>query len=782
MKSPLCFLLLWAVPLVAGVGCGAKSPPAEETAAYVRSQLDDLSAPVAGKSIVVTNVESVGNPPRWLASIQVEDELKDDLYVRATLDEAFAHYAYDPQTFQKALERVALLRMPERAAVVAKSPKPAAFGALFRRTAKSGAPVAWTGKLYAELRDGRWHFSDLKPQFPAEFNDERQVAKAKLAPEAIRIDGPGDANGVVERIDQERNFVKLLESAEAKVVERLEAEKKRLFAASEPGKSWVWSVDDRSGTSTSFRASFIQRSDDGSQVLVLITNASNPLERGVWTGAIELAPAPTADDPLAAERPNPDGWLLRLAASRAGRAFPVHLSGSGLRLTAASDGQLTAAGANPAVAWTPDEKAPKIASLSTFTDLLAVGCKPGEVWEGELRVRDEPARDVRLTFLENRDDGQYVRTVLEAPALLHAPIVLQGTAGMSREEAVGRPVRLKPVKQMNPGELKYHPHEIELMLPLNGEPMLQNAELKLKRAAPIKDYAASPARWQRALQPGTVWNGKYQHVVPEFRGTTCTFKLTVAEVRNDLGYVRVVIEGDSDSSQFRVLEGSVKLTDEAIDDFALVLRAKTSSRNHPPGIIVDWWHAFFGTRLDDESVHRFRILPSGEEMVGVSSGGEIIELKRDADAETPAIDRASMVANWREHFTPAQRWQGMIRSRSLGAKEPIELAVKSGPNDVDEVEVLVRHTKSKFVAAYKGTLRPDSDVNANGYALQLKKQGKGVGKSLVFGEYDGIELEFRLDAAGPRLLGVARGTHGTHMPWDEILELQPQTAAKAAKP
>lgn len=770
-------LLLLAV----AAGCGPSAPEPAQTADFVRDSLNGLPLPVAGKTVEVTKIESFGDPPRTRIAFRVDDELRESAYVPVTVEEACVRLGHDRDAFAAAVKTLGRLRMPERDELIEKLPPEVRFEDLYWRVAKQGDAVAWTGEVVAEYREGEWRFSNLKAEFPPEQTDARLEAASKLPKGAVRIDGPGSKNDFIERTAREQAFIKLAAEAERRVAERLEDEKIRLTEATKPGASWSFSLSMRDGPSVKLRATFVERSEDGERSTMLIVDPADPLQRGVWIGTLELAPAPEADGGKPRPRPTPDGWSLRLDLAPNSQAFPVGMPTKGLRIVPGGDGALRHADPTADLTLQPDSTPQKLVDVKQLGAQLREGTAPGQVWTGTFQHKDEASRRVRLTFLERRDEGGYVRAVLEEAESPFQPIVLQGVLGLTAGDLYGRPVRLKPVDASRNRQGALPIRDVQFVAALDGARSLQSEQLNLQPAEPIKDLQPARTRWKQAAAPGAVWKGKIQHVVPELKGTTGTFRFTIAEVRDDLGYVRVLVEGDKDSSQFRIYEGSVDQDDDSIDDFALVLRAKTTVRNHPGGIIVPWWSAFLGTRTDEESVHRFRLLPGGG-MVGLSHIGEKIELTRDAEAVPPALDRASMVRLWREKLVAKSRWRGMLNNRPSGQKVEVELEVHSGPNDVDEVEIRVSMAKPKAIMGFRGTLRPDDDVKADGYALTLKKVAAGIGDSIVFGRVADVDLEFRLSPDGKRLLGVARRLDGPHPAWDEVLELEAVDAAPRTKP
>jgi hypothetical protein len=504
-------------------------------------------------------------------------------------------------------------------------------------------------------------------------------------------------------IAQQKLFVDAVDAAAKQMEDRLVRERTRLLAGSEVGRSWTVFVPTAKGPPTKVRATFIQRTDDGKSVIALLTNVEQPIERSVWSGSLELTPLP--DEKLvgrAAPRSKPDGWAIRLSPATNGVVFPSADSHRELTIASAADGTLFLANLTQPQNLTQDDKAPRLPAHAALVATLKEGTAPGQTWEGTLQYPGQASSRVRMTFMEHRDEGQYVRAVIEPSEDPYAAVVCTGTIGGSISDVYGWPIQLKYDADQQKNAVPFRGGSLNLGFSLDGTESLQGDGLTLKRIEPVKDFLAGRQRWTAALQPGAKWSGTIIHNLTEFAGKKDKFTFTVAEVRDDLAYVRVTAEGSTDPLQFRVFEGVVATKESEVDGFGLVVRGKTDTRNYSGGFeALDWVSAFFGINLGyrEAEPHSFRLLPDGKTIAGLSSRGERIRLTREETNAPLPLDRANFVRTWQERCAVGSRWRGLLKTRSGGQKVDVDVEFVKASNEPDAIAIsisIAKQPKSKM--------------------------------------------------------------------------------------
>ena len=770
----------FAATLLVTAGCNS-GPSPQELTAYLTEVHRETKTPMSVEKVEITKSEKSGDPPEFRIEFTAKDKINEDLFVSVTLDEACSDYKYDAAPFQAAIKKLGQLRVPERDQTAEKLPKDRQFKGIYRKIRSENDEFDYTGSVVA-VRDGKnWKFAEKKIKLPDELLklDVSLVKRAQLKTDAIILDGANANKAVSDLIAQQKLFVDAVDAAAKEMNNRLVRERTQLLAGSEVGQSWTVFVPTGKGPPTKARATFIQRTEDGKSVIALLTNVEQPVERSVWSGSLELTPLP--DEKLAgrsAPRAKPDGWAIRLVPVTSGAVFPLADARREITIAATADGRLFLANLAQPQTFTVDDKAPKLPACETLIATLKEGTAPGQTWEGTLQYPGQASSNVRMTFMEQRDKGQYVRAVIEPSEDPSAAVVCTGTIGDSISDVYGWPIQLKYDANQQKNAVPFRGGTLTLGFSLDGTESLQGDGLILRRVAPVKEFLAGRKRWTAALQPGAKWSGTIIHTLREFAGKTDKFTFTVAEVRDDLAYVRVTAEGSTDPLQFRVFEGVVATKESEVDGFGLVVRGKTNTRNYSAGFeALDWDSAFFGIYLGygENAPHSFRLMPDGKSIVGLSKKNERIKLTREETNAPLPLDRANFVQTWQEKCAVGSRWRGLLKTRSGGQKVDVDVEFVKASDEPDAVAIsisIAKQPKSKM--AFTGQFQPDDDINVNGYAIKLKKQTAGTGDSFVFGKTTGWTLEFRLSHDGQQLMGTAGGTGigagGSYL-WPEILEL-----------
>jgi len=297
---------------------------------------------------------------------------------------------------------------------------------------------------------------------------------------------------------------------------------------------------------------------------------------------------------------------------------------------------------------------------------------------------------------------------------------------------------------------------------------LQGGGLQLKRVQPLNGTEPHRERWKAALEPGACWSGTMAFA----NEPVSRIKFTVAEVRDDAKYVRLTAENPDSRNCFRVFEGTLDSSDSAVDGYALTVTGMFPTplpTRHDSGGHAD----IFGLL---KAPQQLRLLPDGNTLICMSRAGQLerVILKREEHPALLSLKRDEIAKVWRQRCVKGSRWRGSLTNLAVKQTIDVELAILS---DVDGLGNLIATIgvprEPKTTINFTGTLRLDSDISANGYALDLTKQTTGPvnSKSPILGNTSNRNhVQFRLGPNGTELIGYAHGGPGTDGP--EVLELK----------
>ncbi len=544
---------------------------------------------------------------------------------------------------------------------------------------------------------------------------------------------------------------------------KLQRQREELQAAIQPDQTWECRLPTPTGATRPVLATFLTDDQDASSALMLLTDPSDATRKSLWQGTMRLIQNGAA---LFGPGESP-AWSLPLSRVSGDASFPS----DNLReiVLTSSNGSLTWVNLPEPVVM---EQLPQPLDLPTMAELriqIEQYTRPGQVWEGTLQEPSQASRRVRLTFTESRDDGQHVRAILESIDSGFAMSPFLGTIDWSPGMLIaGQPIRLvRQAQAMGSDEeweifrTPYLSPEIHLGLTDDGGLVgtAGSAQLQLSKADDIENFAPFADQWLAAMSAGTIWSG-----VMRLRDEPPTrVNLTLAEVRDDMGYVRLLFESVEDPHLFTIYEGAVNVADEVVDGFACTMDIALNSPTQIPGR----QHGLFGTWY--ELSHAIRLSPDGERLLMRTDEGEQITFTRLDDSAPLPLDRSSFAETWQAACQSQLSYEGVLRNISVDISTGIRLDFLGEPDDLGNVSVMLTVIdKPTDRMRFDGTLQVGTDADVNAFALKLTKTGSGEGGSVLFGQSREGDLRLRLNADGRTLIGMA-GTDGN---WVEFMELE----------
>jgi hypothetical protein len=805
-----------AILLLLGcLGCGPTSPTDGELADWVQHQIGKTHTTLAFKS-----VDAIARAPQGDGSVkfafQVNNVVNADVYRPISIVQAYESYSYDPAEFVVSKQAIAGLREPERSVAVNSLPtQTAADLQIFQRVASRGDKVSWSGSVVARYSDTGWNYSEIQGQPDSHVTQSDTRAENNLPEGAVMLVPDATTNAILEQIAQQKQFIQAVAHAEKAMKARLQYEHQALLDLIISNRVLFADVRVSATEIQKLKFQVVHQENDGQKVAVLIEDANDKLKRATWSGSLKLTELPKVAHPSpsinSSSRLTPDGWSLQIGIAEGEDRFPNLLAGRAITVavplrslendttTKTTDDESAGTSNNASDRFVlhhqdksiPLSSSPSSLSMPEYTPYaqrITGWTNPGQVWEGTIQYQGDVSHKVRLTFTQVRDQGNYVRAILETPTDVHAVAVFEGTVSTDPAHAYSWPVRLKWISGMG-SKFSGTQHEIrmitsggniQLAFSPSGEcfgvsqssnSLSWDIVFALEASEPEPDATQLASRWVQGLQPQSRWSGKI------VRGDQPADKimLTICEANaNDQSY-RMTFENPDNPQQFRYFAGLLNTTDQSIDTYALTLEAR-SSVAQPTFFGYSGYADLFGIHRDAK--HRFRMTSNGKLMFGMTGANELVYLARDPSPVAEPLDRESRKKLWQDACLASVRWRGQLKNVVMQQSTDVEMRIKSPPDALGniEVEILIPKQK-KSNMSFKGVLQLlDNDVN--GFALKFKKpqQANGQGPSLVFGnEFSEIGLQFRLNVDGSKMFGMATNGFGESK---EFLDLTKVEVAK----
>lgn len=557
------------------------------------------------------------------------------------------------------------------------------------------------------------------------------------------------------------------EAAAASLLPAADVQKQTLVSAFAVDRSWELPSVDASAPCV---LTVIEADETGAKLTAILADATDVSRREIWTGGIRV---------MGSDR-NSDGVASLATFAPLNREHELPSNGlHQLSFAVADANRFVWRNAN---ASTAIRQVPRPATLPTVDEArrqLIAAISPGRVWEGTYQQSGEATRPVEVIFTEFRDDGQHVRAIVQSLDDPFSMAPFLGTVDFSASTLLaGHPIHFtRSAASMGATDVweifgaGYQQMEMNLGLSSPGQlrGTVYRAKLLLKPGQSL-DYQLSRAdQWRAALQPDSAWTG----VLTKGDRPPQRIRLTLAEVRDEHRYVRMLFEGEEDPHLFSVCEGALNLADTAIDGYALSAihkyRAASSGEDY---------HGLFPTQTDGR--HALRLSSDGNDLLLLTQAGERAKFRRDGEANVVPLERAKFQQAWLQVCAPGREWRGVLHNKKYDQRSEVIFSVSKAADNLGNLEAVIALAERPAARIrLTGTLRADNDVDVNAYALKFAKASTGQGPSILFGQGRDGQLHFRLSTDGQKLVGMAR--EGSGRGWEEFLSLEsppPQPDAK----
>jgi len=384
----------------------------------------------------------------------------------------------------------------------------------------------------------------------------------------------------------------------------------------------------------------------------------------------------------------------------------------------------------------------------------------GTTFEGLELVPGKASQSFTATVTYWNPVEHSARLITEVPSKPHMFSVFQGTLNFDAPHHLGLPMKFQRVAGGMHGNsrsdgtqlFRYSTKEPLYIIVGEGEKSLGKigtAEIRLQ-ATPSSESSIELAedRWMTALRPGVVWEG-----TSKWRSEASQeVRLVVAENRNNGQYVRLMLEKESNPTQFVVIEGAIQSGVQA-DAYGFLGFQKGTATYNDTG---EYYGVLF-SRWEDENAKSTRLTPNGQLLHIITKSGESATLTRSQDTfPVDSLTTDSFQVAWTKALELGKTWNGTIVNESQNQKAEVVLSVTAFERMGDEVQLDIRLKGMRSGgASYSGSLTRTDDA-INGFALTVKKVKGGAGSSTILGSnWSDVQIQFRLTPDSKSLVGRA---------------------------
>ncbi|MCR9233219.1 MAG: hypothetical protein NXI29_19595 [bacterium] len=746
----VCFSRGLLVLLLLGISAGCSGKPGAGELTELMSRESPHPLAIGGRELTILSLEADGDQ-RWNVEIECEETPEEDWLLKLDPSAELQGEGSLKQKYEAALQTLQNLRAPESQKWIPHSQKleQFTFPELFQLNCRKGEPVKWKATVLVDRsgKETQLTLPDLQLSDGTAVRD--LIARSSLPSEAVLADG-GPLDPLRQYRELQAEFVAGVAQASTEMEQRLLKEKQalekliqhslplsgKLFPAQSESEAVVF-LHERGKTETSLNAVAIDQKD--------------PLSRVVFRGDLSLPPV-NSDASQKLRRVH-DGWMLILnnedpslsRMARKVRENRILFYDPASNLYQLSDARRS----ETLQVATDSEMSQAFVGRSREQDIV-----DGAQYTGRESIVGQADRAVVMSITGYEAETGNMRVVIEDAQTPYTFAVFEGKLQLEAPHHLGIPIRLQQVtsythpSQRKPksGVFSRNTRSELLLIPVEQgfQGQFADAEVMFERRSGESEVIAAEQRWQNTLVPGAAWRGVTKWRDEAVKQVT----LRVAEVRDQGKYVRLTLARDDEPVQQVVYEGSLLNGNGMIDGYGLVMQQY--------GAATIYEHDYFGvffSRWESEDKKVFRISPDGKKLYGVSSGGEMLTLERDASVEsTDQLATKARKEVWQTVLTPGKIWEGTIRSLKHKQTAEVKMIVRGFELEGKQVTLeLVPKVQQKAKVVFEGSL-DTSDRGTNGFGLVLKKKQKVSGPGNVFGNWD-TQLQFSLDATGKRLSG-----------------------------
>jgi len=603
----------------------------------------------AGQPVEVTTVKIKESIPisdeLFRVEFDAEATLVKGTYVQLDKAKMLSGAGWDETAYVAALNQSRNLPADVRTKLDKERPTIDGETRFYRPEGNEGQKLKFEGRCTARWRSTTWNLNELEmkeldtPGAAAHTAyDLHQYKVSVLPPNSREVAGPDGQRWVKSLVEAQKKYVAAVTAASMNVAKEDADSAAQLTALAKTGTAWTVSLPAGNLPAQKWIIEFIDVSA-GEILKALVRHPTDELRRRVFAGRIltgrtpELVLQPVENGPSLIYggpteelriRPGMDGGLrVVVNNNNEGRLEPV----------------ATEATTKP--------------EAELWAELLK-RIEPGTSWTGTARTGSDAAVPIKLTFVDVKPDGSYVRAVGESPLDPITTVVFEGI--VNRASVHGWPIVMRAIDSYAAeGTLRdyFAPGGSTIVLAMRDDRFVGHRgvdALQFTSSSKIEPWAGRDQVAARIFAPGVKLTGRLVHD----DGSTET-DLTVMEVRDNGAYVRVLAQAKEEPYDGVVYEGRFPFSTSMIDGYALELNKR--SHLSRPEILF---------REETGTTLRLRLALDGSSVLGVvlTSGipQETLTLKID-DARKAAVNTstATFSAQIKQLLVKNSQWRGSLR-------------------------------------------------------------------------------------------------------------------------
>lgn len=612
-----------------------------------------------------------------------------------------------------------------------------------------------------------------------------------LPANALLYNGDQGQAVIADAVASVPKFVGAVDEAEKKVLERELKQFQTLKALMEKGRTWIFPFAEERKPVVSWSFEVIASEDDGDLVRLLARHPSDENRRRVYEGHIRKA---VMEDLGPHNRPLRHPPQIVLNHSGAGPSL-FYIGEETLKIKLEDDGATPRLYTNTknAILSPGKTEAHPVTEQQAHAELMR-RLEPGTQWNGSVTMDNGHYENVIFTVTNRTEDGRYLRVIAESGSDPYTMAVFEGT--FDKNHVYGWPIVMYATHGAV-GETKLHTffnstardippvvlalHDAGFVGTRGSDKIFLTTTRKLQ---PWKDREEAIGS---LFTQGARFSGRIQN---DEESTEVV--LTIAEIRNESDYVRVIAQVADEPQEVAIYEGRRRKEPEFVDGYSLELLKRQ------PGTTDDTlFSKTTGTML------ALRLALDNTAVYGIvrSEGGRIIETMKlsrmPSKSEGISLSTADFAELIRRKFAKGSYFRGSIKD--VENKRTFETTLRVVEANGDGVTIeLTSNRAGSTRAVYEGILRLD-DMAVNGYSVQLEKTegtapptnpralntyAMNIAKtppSPIFDQVTGRSrtLQFAMSYDGETLLGIPGGGLSTRQEGTgELLSLRSVTPNK----
>lgn len=693
-----------------------------------------------------------------------------------------------------------LRQLPEADAKVAEELNP--LGKLppnfYRKEGNVGDVRQFEGSCSARRKATKWAFenwdldqvaADVK--FADASLDISAAFVSNLPPNALLHNSDQGRSVIAGAVAALPTFVSAVDAAEKQVLERELKQFHTLQSLMQKGRTWIFPFAEERKPVVSWSFEVIASEQNGELVRLLARHPSDENRRRVYEGRVLKA---VAEDVGPHSRPRRHPPQIVLHHSGAGPSL-FYIGEETLKIKLEDDGATPRLFTNNKDAiLTPGKTEVQPVSEQQAHAELMRRLEPGTQWNGSVTMDNGTYENVIFTVTDRSDDGRYLRVVAESVTDPYTIAVFEGT--FDKNHVHGWPIVIQATHGAI-GETKLHaffnstaPDIPPVVLALHDAGFVGtrgNDKIFLTTTRKLQPWTDREEMIASLFAQGARFSGRMQN-----DEATTEVVLTIAEIRNDSDYVRVIAQLANEPQEIAIYEGRRRKDPEFIDGYSLDLTKRQSGTTNNT-----LFSKAAGTMLS------LRLALDNSAVFGIvrSEGGRIVETVKLArlpsKSEGVSMATPDFSALLRQKFAKGAYFRGTIKDVENKRTFETTLRVMEATGDGLTVE-LTSNRAGSTRAVYQGILRLD-DAAVNGYSVQLEKTegtappnnpramntyATNIAKlppSPIFDQTTGRSrtLQFALSYDGETLLGMPGGIATTRQDGaGELLSLRSITTNK----